>query len=290
MPILPQDTLRLVMPQWQGGDEPAYRTGALILDAMLPQTAGPREVIEVPLDGERAPVDGIKSRAALLTQLQAAEAAIRSHDPAAILTVGGDCLVDLAPIAYLNERYDDLAVIWVDAHPDIMNKSQFSHAHAHVLAMLMGDGDADFTAAVKKPVDPARVLYVGVNDLMAQESAYLKDRDMTVIGPEALAGGPAPVLEWLKASGARHVAVHFDVDVLDPALRDDLLFNRPDVPADAFEGVATGKLELSQVIEILGAVAGETDVVGLAIAEYLPWKLISLSRSLSALPLVGTAQ
>ncbi|MBT1538899.1 hypothetical protein B7R78_0017875 [Ralstonia solanacearum] len=30
--------------------------------------------------------------------------------------LGGDCLVDLAPFAYLNERYDGaLAMLWIDA-------------------------------------------------------------------------------------------------------------------------------------------------------------------------------
>jgi hypothetical protein len=44
------------------------------------------------------------------------------------LTLGGDCLVDLAPIAYLSERYGDyLAVLWVDAHPDVMGPAQFQN-------------------------------------------------------------------------------------------------------------------------------------------------------------------
>jgi arginase len=66
-------------------------------------------------------------------------AAIDRHGPEAIVTLGGDCHVDLAPIAYLSERYgDDLAVLWVDAHPDIMGTDQVPYAYAHVLAMLMG--------------------------------------------------------------------------------------------------------------------------------------------------------
>jgi len=41
--------------------------------------------------------------------------AIDRHAPEAIVTLGGDCHVDLAPIAYLSERSgDDLAVLWID--------------------------------------------------------------------------------------------------------------------------------------------------------------------------------
>lgn len=84
---------------------------------------------------------GIKWREALLSQARAARAAIERHDPDRIVTLGGDCLVDLAPIAYLSRKYGEtLGVLWVDAHPDVMSATEFSHAHAHVLAMLLGRG------------------------------------------------------------------------------------------------------------------------------------------------------
>ncbi|WP_339114622.1 arginase family protein [Thioclava sp. GXIMD2076] len=284
-----QTTLRLVMPQWQGGDLPAYRVGAKILEALLPDATGPVETIAIPVESDRSEQDGIKARAALLAQLDAAREAIAKHAPEAIMTVGGDCLVDLAPIAYLAEKYeDDMAVLWVDAHPDVMNKSLFSHAHAHVLAMLLGDGDADFTSVVKRPVDPKKVLYVGVNDMMDVEETYLADRGMSVIGPDALRANPQAVVDWLKASGATKVAVHFDLDVLNPVGRDYLLFNKPDAPEGAFEGVATGKLELEEIVSLLKGVAGELDMVGLAITEFLPWDMINLSRTLAELPMVGS--
>lgn len=57
---------------------------------------------------------GIVSREALLEQVDAALAAIDHHTPEAIVTLGGDCHVDFAAIAYLSKKYgDDLAVLWV---------------------------------------------------------------------------------------------------------------------------------------------------------------------------------
>ncbi|AYM14799.1 MULTISPECIES: arginase family protein [Agrobacterium] len=167
MAIDPAKTLRLNLPQWQGGDHPGYYVGARVLAAIAPDPLGPVETIAVvrPNDQDR-PVDkGIKSRSALLDNLNAARAAIARHDPDAIVTLGGDCLVNLAPTAHLSERYgDELAVIWVDAHPDVMTAAQFSHAHAHAhaLAILMGIGDEEFVAAVHRPVSGDRVLYVGL--------------------------------------------------------------------------------------------------------------------------------
>ena len=56
-----------------------------------------------------------------------------------MVILGGDCLVDLAPFAYLNERYaGDLAVLWVDAHPDVLTPADFANAHAMVLGNLLG--------------------------------------------------------------------------------------------------------------------------------------------------------
>jgi arginase len=46
---------------------------------------------------------GIVWRKELLDQLTAARAAILRHKPEAIVTLGGDCLIDLAPIVYLSE-------------------------------------------------------------------------------------------------------------------------------------------------------------------------------------------
>src|ERR1700757_1739965 len=119
----PKHVLRLNMPQWQGGDRPAYRVGSSVLAAIAPNPQGPVETISVPQPGNhvRPVAGGIASREALLNQLNAARSAILRHKPEAIVTLGGDCLVSLAPIAYLSERYgDELAVLWIDAHPDVM--------------------------------------------------------------------------------------------------------------------------------------------------------------------------
>nr|WP_246529475.1 arginase family protein [Microvirga zambiensis] len=85
--------------------------------------------------------------------------------------MGGDYHVDLAPIAYLSERYgDNLAVLWIDAHPDIMLPAKNLYAHTHVLATPMGEGDPDFGAAVRRTVHPKRVLYVGLTETSPVES------------------------------------------------------------------------------------------------------------------------
>ena len=103
MAVDPTSVLRLNMPQWQGGDRPAYGIRGRVLAAIAPEPLGPVETVPVrrAAKDERPVGRGIVSRAALLEQLDAARAAIRRHAPEAIVTLGGDCHVDLAPIGYL---------------------------------------------------------------------------------------------------------------------------------------------------------------------------------------------
>jgi len=290
MTIDANKVLRLNMPQWQGGDRPAYRLGGRVLAAIAPEPQGPEETVEVPqsADSVRLIDGGIVSRGALLDQLAAARSAIARHHPDAIVTLGGDCLVSLAPIAYLSERYgDDLAVLWIDAHPDIMGPAEFQNAHAHVLAMLMGTGDSGFVAAVSRPLAPGRILYVGLTETTPFETGFIEKQGLACLGPEELAASTEPVLAWLRATGAKQVAVHFDVDVLHPACYDFLIFRNPSDPPDAFEGVARGRMQFVQVSKILNAVNAEVDIVGLTISEYLPWSVIEFAKALTSLPLLG---
>jgi len=142
------NTLRLLFPQWQGGNNPTYHLGARLLAWLAPaneksiQAEVPIELcqdIELPLE------NGIVARSVLLSQLKSATKIIEEHAPDRIIVFGGDCLVSQAPFAYLNEKYNgQLGVLWFDAHPDVSTPEMMPHAHAMVLGNLLGGGDAEF--------------------------------------------------------------------------------------------------------------------------------------------------
>lgn len=286
-------TLRLLFPQWQGGNNPPYFFGAQLLAWLAPAAQGPVE--EVPViepDGQPLPLeDGIVGRAALLRQLRGARQLIDKHQPDRLVVLGGDCLVDLAPFAYLNERYDgDLAVLWVDAHPDVMTPDDFRHAHAMVLGNLLGEGDRDFADTVPVPLKPSNVMYAGLQQTLAVETATLQRLGLRSAGPAELATTSEPVLQWLRETGAKRLAIHLDLDVLDPTLFRSLLFAEPNIAPDTYDGVAQGKMSLDQVIRLLTDVAGVVDVVGIGIAEHLPWDALAMKNMLAKLPLLGNPQ
>lgn len=283
-------TLRLLFPQWQGGNNAPYYFGAQMLSWLAPDTTGPIEQVHVAEPrGETLEVeDGLVARGALLEQLSHAQQLIEKHQPDRMVVLGGDCLVDLAPFAYLNERYDgELAVLWVDAHPDIMTPNEYHHAHAMVLGNLLGEGDADFVKAVKRPLKPTNVMYAGLQETLEFETAMITRLGLRSASPADLAHSSEPVLQWLKDIGAKHLAIHFDLDALDPTLFRSLLFAKPNIPADTFDGVAQGKMTMEQVVRLLADVAKVVDVVGLGIAEHLPWDTLALKNMLAKLPLLG---
>ncbi|WP_245489843.1 hypothetical protein [Mesorhizobium sp. M1A.F.Ca.IN.020.03.2.1] len=73
-------TLRLHMPQWQGGNLEEYHLSSKVLSWLLPASRGPEEIVPVPSPGDSpAPAieDGILARKALLDQARAARARFR---------------------------------------------------------------------------------------------------------------------------------------------------------------------------------------------------------------------
>ncbi|HWQ11587.1 MAG TPA: arginase family protein [Roseiflexaceae bacterium] len=213
-------TLRLIMPQWQGGNRHEYYFGSQLLAWLAPAATGPVEIVPVPepQPGETlAAENGIVGRRALLQQARAARQAIEHHRPDRIVTLGGDCLIDLAPMAYLNTRYaGDLGVLWVDAHPDVLTPQHSAHGHTHVLAALLGRGDPELVGEVTTPVKPSHVMYAGLDTWTPVEDDVISGLGLRHTGSDALVDSSTPVLDWIASEGITHVAVHFDVDVLDP--------------------------------------------------------------------------
>jgi arginase len=291
MPTTKETTLRLIMPQWQGGNVHDYYFGSELLAWLAPVANGPVETVPVPepKPGETLDVEnGIVGRAALLQQARAARQAIEKHRPDRIVTLGGDCLIDLAPMAYLNTRYGgNLGVLWVDAHPDVLTPKDSAHGHTHVLSALLGRGDGNLVGEVDTPVQPSHVMYAGLDAWTPVEGDVISELGLGHAGADVLARSSAPVLDWIAGEGIMHLAVHFDIDVLDPKTFGPVLFNNPDAPPDAWADVPRGRMAPDHVVRLLQDVAAACDIVGLAIAEYMPWEAIATRKMLRKLPLLA---
>ena len=294
----PSTTLRLLFPQWQGGNDPAYHFGSQLLNWLAPEATGPIEqvAISAPDGGALRAEDGVVARRALIEQARSARQLIDEHRPDRLVVLGGDCLVELAPFGYLNERYDgELAVLWVDTHPDVITPNESEHGHTMVLGDLLGEGDPEFAAAVTRPIKPGNVMFAGRRQtsedfpaILAKETEVFDRLGLRTAGPEELADTSEPVLEWLKSTGAKHLAIHLDLDVLDPRLFRSLLFSNPDPSVPSVDTYPSGRMTMEHVVRLLADVSEVVDVVGLGITEHLPWDSLALRDMLAELPLLGT--
>jgi arginase len=191
-------------------------------------------------------------------------------------------------MAYLNTRYGgNLGVLWVDAHPDVLTPKDFAQGNAQVLGALLGKADCDLVSEVDTPLKASRVMYAWLDAWTPVEGAVINTLGLRRAGSDSLAETSAPVLNWIADEGVAHLAIHFDVDVLDPTKFGPVLFNKPDAPADAWADVPRGRMSADHVVRLLQDVAAACDVVGLAIAEYMPWEAMTMHNMLRKLPILA---
>lgn len=281
-----EKTLRMLMPQWQGGNnEEAYTLGAKLLSWLAPESDD--TLIEVPIETNPELLekkDGIVARGALLKQMKAARNIIHAYEPDRIIMFGGDCLVGQAPYAYLNERYEgELGMLWIDSHGDISTPNEYENANTMVLGNLLGEGDKEFADEVNVLLKPQNVMFAGLKP-KDHESELVERLGIRCAGPEELIHNSDSVLKWISDNNIKHLAIHLDVDILDPKLFRSQIFAKPEPLTIEW---AEGEMTFSQVARLIQDVSNKTNVVGLGITEHMPWDAINVKNFLAQLPILA---
>ena len=227
----------LEVPQWQGSSSPTahrLRAGAGLLAGLVTGA----ERVRVEADGDLA-ANAARTRAAL------------GQVSGLTVTMGGDCGVELEPIAAAVRRHGDrLAVVWFDAHGDLNTpaSSPSGAFHGMVLRTLLGEGPADLVP--DRTLRPAQVVLAGTRALDPAERAYADQAGIRVVDRADT------LLD--AVGGAAAVYVHIDLDVLDPAV-----FASVGAPAP-------GGLSPEQVTAMVTALAARFEIAGLGVTEYEP--------------------
>ncbi|MEW9554173.1 arginase family protein [Nonomuraea sp. NPDC050783] len=252
------------VPQWRGsGSRTAerLRDGARIVADLAWEAATARDGLA---GGQQQPppvarvgvtVDD-ESLAATAAAVRAALAEVA--DDAVVVTVGGDCGVELEPVAAARKRHGErLVVVWLDAHGDLNTpRSSPSGAyHGMVLRALTGEGPEGLVAEV--PVEPGRIVLAGVRDLDPPEESFVESAGIRWVRMAETAT-PEALLREIEAAGGPDAAVyvHIDLDVLDPEI---------------FRGVGCptpGGMHPERLLSSVAAVAGRFEVAGLGLMEY----------------------
>ena len=205
-------------------------------------------VVTVPVPetaGEKAA--GIRALDVLVESQRLTREALAGIDDR-VITVGGDCAVDIAPIAAARARYGDrLTVLWIDAHPDVYSPQTLPSGafHGMVVRALLGDGPPGLTP--EQPLAPRQVIIAGERAGDVSEHEYLAAAGLRRYGVDDL----ERVLDGLHGP----VYLHVDLDVLEPTVFGSTCYPEPD-------GVRPERL-----IDLVSRV---DDIVGAAITEHAP--------------------
>ncbi len=278
-------TIRLLYPDYVSGNLDEYYFGSNLMAHILPANSQHKlvKVDIMPPDGKTKPItDGIYAKDEVIGGIINAMAKIEEEQPDRIITIGGNCMVSLAPFDYLHGKNDETGIIWIDAHPDVSVPSDgYPNAHAMVLSTLLGKNEESFTGLLKnRPFRSDAILYVGLQPVHDYQARFLEKNEISyrIQNREFISDGE--ICRFIRRFD--QILVHLDIDVLDEHTFHSTYFANPELSGDGSGG---GKMTIEKLSEILQLITANGNITGFTIAEYLPFDEYKLHRMFSNLSL-----
>lgn len=248
----------VVVPQWQGSASSRAMQlidGAHAIAGDLPRAS--TTVLDVPLSAGESLGSGVQRLSALLSIRTLVHLELAVHEQP-LLLVGGDCGVSVGAIAHVLAQDADTAVVWLDAHPDLHSPdtSPSGAFGGMALRAVLGDGPEGL-ALTPGAVTPASVVLAGARSFDDAEAEYVEQQGISALTAADLSE-PGALAAAVRATGARRVFVHIDLDVLDPS---------------QISGVTTSQpfgASVADVVASIAALRAEMPLAGSAITGFSP--------------------
>lgn len=261
MPAASNKILNLYFPQWQGSARFELYEGAKLLYEALRHRL-PFDQVPVSLTYSLTSDKNILGYSQIFSQLLDACRVVQARNPERILTIGGDCGVEIAPISFLNKRYNQsLNVIWLDAHSDLNtpNTSPSAHFHGMPLRFLLGEGDDRIVNCAFSTLHPEQVFLVGTREFDLAEMNLIQQGQLPIHSAKDInLGNFDNIFLALSKADSDKIYIHLDLDVIDPE-------EFPHVACPAPNGINIDKLK--RFLVFLGS---NFNVVGCSVLEFLP--------------------
>lgn len=141
------------------------------------------------------------------------------------LVLGGDHSIAIGTLAGVSQHYDNLGVIWYDAHGDLNTgeTSPSGNIHGMPLAVSLGIGHAELTGigGYAPKVKPENIVIVGARSLDEGERELIREKGIRVYTMHEIdrQGMTAVMQETMDYLGERTDGIHLslDLDGLDPS-------------------------------------------------------------------------
>ncbi len=171
-----------------------------------------------------------------------------------VIGLGGEHSVSQGIFNALKEKFDDLAVLQIDAHSDLRDKyhnTKYSHA-----------------AVMRRISEQTKdIVQVGIRSQDIEEVKYIKDGTVSTsifyakdIVPASKRGDDAWMEKVIEKLRGKKVFITFDIDAFDPSI----------IPTTGTP--EPGGMEWYPTLKLLRRVFKETDVVGCDVVELAPQK------------------
>ena len=104
----------------------------------------------------------------------------------------------------LAQRYgDDLAVVWIDSHPDVATPSSaYDGYHAMAVAVLTATATGIAWPSSRRPCPPQRVALAGLHNPAEDDLPNAGAWGITAFSPDDLREDSAGLLTWFAGTGA----------------------------------------------------------------------------------------
>ncbi|KAJ3188055.1 Arginase, catabolizes arginine to ornithine and urea [Irineochytrium annulatum] len=207
------------------------------------------------------------------------------------LTLGGDHSIAIGTVSGSAAAYENLGVVWVDAHADINTPETTSSGNLHgcPVSFLIGLAGKVPGFEWHEPCLPKnRIVYIGLRDLDPPEKKLLRDHGIRAFSmSEVDRWGIGRVMEMALEYIGDNCPIHlsFDVDALDPTVapatgtpvRGGLTFREGHYICEAMH--QTGQLVAVDIMEVnpmLGDEAARAQTVqGKELTRNLDWMFAS---------------
>lgn len=207
----------VIVPQWQGS--PSSRAMQLIDGAQAIAGDLPRAsctTVEIPLEAGESVETGVLRFSTLRRTRELVDLEL---DPLTepVILIGGDCGAAVGAVGHAARRHPEVAVVWLDAHPDLHtpDSSPSGAFSGMALRAILGDG-ADGLVLEPGAVSQQRIVVAGAREYEPAEEQTAEAFGLRVVDASALSDHDA-LAAAVVATGADALYIHVDLDVLDPA-------------------------------------------------------------------------